>query len=130
MSTEFYWLAVALVTIISAARITRVVTFDAFPPARWLRDVWGDAMDAHDLTRGWAVLPFCQWCFSFWATLFVVTWADLSGVFDGEAITDSDLWAQFWWIMNGTMAASYLAAIFMTNDTDVSSNGVETEESD
>lgn len=119
MSTEFYWVAVALVTIISAARLTRLATFDVFPPARWLRDTWGDIMDAHDLTRGWMVLPFCQWCFSFWATLPVVLWGYFTDFHDA------------WWIVNGALAASYLAAIFMTNDTDVSSNGgVETEESD
>lgn len=106
MSPEFYWLAVALVTIVSSARLTRVVTFDVFPPARWLRNTWGDIMDRHSLTRGYVVLLFCQWCFSFWATLAVVLWGYLS---------DFD---EIWWIANGSLAASYLAAIFMTNDGD------------
>lgn len=108
MSTEFLWVAIALTTIISSARLTRVVTYDVFPPARWLRDTWGDLMDRSRFTQGYAVLLFCQWCFSFWATLGVVLWGHLSG-FD-----------TIWWVFNGTMAASYLAAIFMTHDGDVS----------
>lgn len=125
MSPEFYWVAVALVTIVSASRITRLLTFDVFPPARKLREIWGDVMDAHAATRGWVILFFCPWCMSFWATLAVVVWADLSGVYDGGAITDSDLWAQFWWIANGTLAASYLAAMLMVRDGD---NSTHTED--
>lgn len=106
MSLEFYWLAVAVVTVISASRITRVVTFDAFPPARWVRDTYADLMDRSGPTRGWALLLFCPWCFSPWATLGVILWGYFSG-FD-----------TLWWIINGSLAASYLAAIFMTQDGD------------
>lgn len=113
VSAEFYWLAIALVTIVSAARVTRVVTFDKFPPARWLRHAYGDLMDRTTLTRGWAVLPFCQWCFSFWATLPIVLWGWCSDFHTA------------WWIINGSLAASYLAAIFMTNDTDDSKDDAE-----
>lgn len=115
MSVEFFWVAVAVVTIISAARLTRLVTYDEFPPVRWAREKWADVMDRRALTRGWVVLAFCQWCFSFWATLPVVLW----GYF-----TD---WHEAWWLVNGTLAASYLAAIFMTNDTDDSGDDADEE---
>lgn len=121
MSTEFLWVAIALTTIVSSARLTRVVTFDVFPPTRWLRNAWGDLMDRASLTRGYAILLSCQWCFSFWATLGVVLWGYYSD------------WDEVWWIVNGSLAASYLAAIFMTNDTDDSTHDDsddETEESD
>jgi hypothetical protein len=116
VSTEFVWLAIALVTIGAAARVTRLVTFDVFPPTRWARTAWGDLMDEHDITRPWAVLPFCQWCFSFWATLPIVLWGYFTDFHDP------------WWIVNGALAGSYLAAIFMSNDGDVSNGGVEVDQ--
>lgn len=118
MNTEFYWVAVAITIIISSARLTRALVHDAFPPTLWLRTKWGDLMDRSPRTEPWANLMFCQWCASFWVTLFVVGAADLCGVFDGAGITDSPLWSMGWWILFGSLAASYLAAIFVTNDTD------------
>lgn len=118
MSTEFLWVAIALTTIVSSSRLTRVVTFDVFPPARWLRDAWGNLMDRSRLTQGYAILLFCQWCFSFWATLAVVLWGFLAD------------WNEVWWIINGSLAASYLAAIFMTNDTDTSTHDDDDEDED
>lgn len=115
MNEEFRWVGIVLFTIISAARVTRLVTFDVFPPTRWFRDAWGEVMDKHAITRPWAVLPYCQWCFSFWATLPIVLWGYFSDFHDP------------WWIVNGSLAASYLAAIFMSNDGDVSDGGVETD---
>lgn len=106
MSAEFFWLAVATVTIISSSRITRLLTFDDFPPIRWFRNTYADIMDKHTLTRGWVRLLFCPWCFSFYPTLAIVLW----GYF-----TD---FQPAWWLVNGAFAASYLAAIFMVNDTD------------
>lgn len=112
VSPEFYWVAVAVVTVVSASRITRLATVDKFPPARWVRDKYEDLTDGSD----WQWLMFCGYCFSFWATLLVVGWADLSGVFDGEPVAD---WmTPAWWLVNGTLAASYLAAVFMANDGD------------
>jgi len=108
MSEEFYWIAVAVVTVIASARLTRLVTYDVFPPTRWIREVWGEVMDRSAVTRGYAVLTYCQWCFSFWATLPLVLWG---------YYTD---FQPAWWLVNGSLAGSYLAAIFMTNDTDVS----------
>lgn len=102
MSAEFYWIAVAVVTVVSASRITRLLTFDKFPPIVWLRDKYADATDG----TGWQLLAFCAYCASFWVTAVIVLWGWL---------TD---WQTAWWLVNGISAASYLAAVFMVHDGD------------
>lgn len=116
MSTEFYWIAVVVTTIISASRLTRLAVADKFPPAVWVREKW--AMLTAD--TGWIWLFYCGYCFSFWATALVVGWADLAGIFDGRTAwgTNGDLARPIWWLFNGTMAAAYLAAVFMAHDGD------------
>lgn len=111
MITEFYWLAVALTTVVSASRLTRLATVDKFPPVRWARDKYADATDG----TGWQLLLFCGYCFSFWATALVVLWGCLSGVYD---VSGNGTPATVWWIVNGILAASYLAAILMAHDGD------------
>lgn len=120
MSPEFYWIAVAAVIITSASRLTRLATVDKFPPVKFVRDKYGDWTDKTPRRLGWQLLLFCGYCFSFWATLGVVVWADLVGIFDGRTAwgSDGDLAVPLWWIVNGTFGASYLAAILMANDGD------------
>lgn len=110
MSVEFYWLAVVATTIISAARLTRLATVDKFPPVKWLRTKYEDATDGSD----WQWLTLCGYCFSFWATAFVVGWGLCSGVYPGS--TGAGLPAAIWWVGNGALAASYLAAMVMAYD--------------
>lgn len=110
MSNEFYWLAVVATTIISAARLTRLMVADKFPPVKWIRDKYSDWTDATE----WWWLVNCGYCFSFWATAFVVVWGWLSGAYDGVS-GNAPL---IWWLVNGTLAASYLAAILMAHDGD------------
>lgn len=100
-----WWLAVALVTITSSARLARLATIDSFPPVKWLRDAYGAATDNKYLL-GWQELAYCPWCFSFWATLGVVLWGHLSG------------WCELWWVLNGALGGSYLAAILVAHDGD------------
>lgn len=114
MSTEFYWVAVALVTVISASRLTRLLVFDKFPPIKWVRDKYEDKTDG----SGWQWLALCGYCMSPWVTLFVVGWGLLSGVYGTDAYLD----AAPWWVFNGIFAASYLAAVFMAHDGDESDN--------
>jgi hypothetical protein len=115
VSTEFYWIAVVATTIISASRLTRLATWDKFPPVVWLRDKYADATDGN----GWQILAFCGYCASFWLTGLVVAWGLLSGVYapvSGNQYDNIPFTA--WWIVNGILAASYLAAILMAHDGD------------
>jgi hypothetical protein len=115
VSTEFYWTAVVLTTIVSASRLTRLATWDEFPPAKWLRYKYADATDG----TGWQLLAFCGYCASFWITGLVVLWGWLSGVYGPDPFGGtSDADYAVWWIVNGVLAASYLAAILMAHDGD------------
>lgn len=98
----FYWVMIAAVTITSASRLTRLLTFDKFPPVQWLRFKYADLTDG----SGWQLLAFCGYCASFWATAAVVAWGYLVE-FDTA-----------WWLVNGTLGGSYLAAILMAFDGD------------
>lgn len=113
MNSTMYWIAVAIITVIASARLTRLAVYDHFPPVMWLRNKYLDATDG----SGWQLLGLCGYCSSFWATLVVVVWADLSGVFEGWT-GDPNIWASAWWFLMGTLAASYLAASFVANDGD------------
>lgn len=120
MNVEFYWVAFAVVTIMSSARLTRLATWDHFPPVKAMREKFAEWTDTTDRRRGWQILAYCGYCFSFWATLVVVLWADAAGVLDGETVWGSsgDTAQPIWWIVNGVLGGSYLAAIVMANDGD------------
>lgn len=100
--SHFDWIAIALVSIASSARITRLLTYDAFPPVVRIRMWW----DKVTKDGEWALLAHCGYCASFWITLVVLGSGWLSD------------WAPAWWFVNGVFGASYLAAILMANDGD------------
>lgn len=118
--SEFQWVAFAAVAIVSSARLTRLATWDRFPPVEWARNKYVELTDKSDRTRAWQLLAFCAYCASFWLTALVVGWAYLAGVDDGETAWGSsgELAQPLWWTVNGTLAASYLAAILMVLDGD------------
>lgn len=92
--------AAIVVGILSAARITRLVTQDAFPPVAWIRGTW----DKHTENSSWNTLFHCHWCFSAWATLAVGLWGWLTDM------------QPAWWLFNGWLAASYIAAMVVERD--------------
>lgn len=100
--SEFHWIAVAILTVVSASRITRLLTYDKFPPIRWAREKYEDATDGSP----WQIIAYCPYCMAPWVSAGVV----LSGYF-------SD-WHEVWWLVNAIFAASYLAAILMVHDGD------------
>ncbi len=100
--SEFELVAIAVVTVLSSARLTRLATVDKFPPVKWFRDRYEKATE----DSGWDLLTMCGYCFSFWATAVVVAAGYLSE------------FHEVWWLVNGTLAASYAAAIVMANDGD------------
>jgi hypothetical protein len=100
--SEFEWVAAAIVSVVSAARITRLVTVDDLPPAKWLRHKYDELTGSSD----WSLLMFCGYCFGVWAGFGVVLWGWL---------VDFDT---AWWVFNGGMSVAYLAAILMAHDGD------------
>lgn len=99
--SEFYWVVIALVSVVSVARITRLFTYDDFPPLKWIRVQW---VKAFPEGSDWATLWVCPYCFSMYAAAFVLGWGYLSH------------WDLYWWLFNGWMAMSYAAAILMVRD--------------
>lgn len=112
MSTEFYWVAVTLTTIISASRFTRLATVDKFPPVKAMRDWYEDKTDG----SGWQWLTLCGYCFSFWATWPIIVWGLWADVYTSDTAVDPTVAQAAWWIVNGVMAATYLAGVFMAYD--------------
>lgn len=94
------WLIAFVVGSLSAGRITRLLTQDSFPPAVWLRMKWDDKTDDNQ----WNVLMHCHWCLSFWVTAPIGLWAWLSNLHT------------LWWVFNGIMAATYVAAMIVERD--------------
>lgn len=100
------WVGVALVIVLSAARMTRLWTYDDFPPVKAIRHGVFNFMAKRKWLRSWTPLTYCPYCVSFWITLAVV----LSGWL-------SD-WHIAWWVFNGSMGLSYLSAILTAHDGD------------
>lgn len=107
--TPFEWTAFAVVVVTSASRLTRLLTYDHFPPVRRFRDWYVNATDGND----WQLLMLCGYCMSFWVTLAVVLSANWIGVIHIEMS-----WKDMWWLLMGTLGASYIAAIMMAKDGD------------
>lgn len=101
MSIIDYLLA-AVVGVLSAARITRLITWDDFPPSMWVRDMW----DRITNENKWALLFHCPWCMGFWVTAAVA----LSGWY-----SDFHFW---WWMVNVIFGLSYVAAMIVIRDGD------------
>ena len=90
----------AFVGTIAAARITRLVVADSYPPAAWIRMRW-DAL-THD--GSWSELAHCGWCFSPYAAAVVFA----PGYFLH--------WPTWWYVVTCWLTASYLAGWFVFHD--------------
>ncbi len=100
MSDLFRDILAIIVVIVASARLTRLLTADSFPPIVWLRIKWDNLTDGSD----WNKLFHCHWCMSFWMTALVVLTGWLSELH------------LVWWLVFGTLAASYLAAMLVERD--------------
>jgi hypothetical protein len=115
LSPEFYWVAVALVTVVSVARITRLLVADKFPPIKYLRDIYEERTDG----TGWQWLALCGYCVAPWVTLVVLGTGLWAGIYSQYTERSYDnVGFTIWWLFNAWWAISYLAAILMSNDGD------------
>lgn len=106
IATVEVWHAILafFVGVIGAARLTRVVVYDDFPPAMRFR-IWWDTVTKDG---PWAKLVHCGWCFGFWATVAMV--ASFLVSFAHPALG----WA--WWLFWGVLAMSYLVSQYVHFD--------------
>lgn len=98
--SEFTYVAIAIVSITSASRITRLLTYDDFPPTVWVRNLW-DKITGHG---PYALLFHCGYCMGLWAAAVVLGWGYLC---DFDTV---------WWLFNSWLGVGYLAAILMAHD--------------
>lgn len=102
--TDVQWVFIAVVTVLSAARLARLVVHDHWPPVSWLRRHWDSAVPDRTDKDGWNLLLHCHLCFAVWSAFGVLLW----GYF-----TD---WNTVWWMVNAGLGASYAAAYVVTFD--------------
>lgn len=102
-----FLMAVAvLVAVVGVGRVSRILTYDDFPPAEWARLQW------LNLTRNrktgdngkWGKLAVCQWCATPWIMAVCIAWGGFSSLH----------WS--WWVFWGWMALSYAASIVIARD--------------
>lgn len=103
MANEIYLLCAVVVAIVSSARLTRLLVQDVFPPVMWVRNKW-DEWTETGWFENWNKLFHCHWCMSIWVTTAIVLWGWLSN------------WHISWWLVNGIIAMSYVAAMIVERD--------------
>lgn len=98
-------LLAVLVVVFGAGRLTRVLTYDLYPPTIALRSWWIGKVTKGN---GWAKLADCFWCASPWVTAIAI------GTFFLTPLQPWILWT--WWIFWGWLALAYVAAIVLARD--------------
>lgn len=98
-----WWAALlaAVVAIIGAGRLTRLLTTDTWPPVIRIR-VWWDGVTKDG---PWAALVHCLWCAAPW--FFLAALASFTVSFLHPILG----WA--WWLFWGWMAGSYLTSQYV-----------------
>jgi len=106
IGTLTWWQAIlaVVVGVVGAARLTRVIVIDDYPPSVALR-VWWDTITKDG---PWAKLVHCPWCLGPWATLAALVSFLVS--FSTPALG----WA--WWIFWGWLALSYWTSQYVYFD--------------
>lgn len=100
--TIFLYVAAAIIGTLAAARLTRLLTNDDFPPAVWVRIKW----DTITKDGSWSKLVHCPWCASPYISAIILLWGVLSHLH----------WS--WWLFCGWMAMSYAASWVVFHDED------------
>ena len=96
------WVTAAAVPvgIVAAARLTRLVTKDHWPPMSFVRRKYVQMTDGTE----WSVLAECPFCVAPYVVAADLAWA-----------MKSDL-GNRWWVFNGWLAASYAASLIVVRD--------------
>lgn len=98
----------ALLVTVAAARLTRLITQDVYPPAAWLRARWDDATSESD----WNDLLHCHWCLAPWVVLPLQAVAYFAL---GSALPPFHPW-HLVWLFCAWLTMSYLASWIVNND--------------
>jgi hypothetical protein len=104
-----WWLAAIVVGVGGAARFTRLIVHDEWPPTKAIREWWitktSRVWDNGTVVDGpWTKLATCHWCFGPWAMAAVM----LSAYFTN--------FHPAWWLFWGWLAAAYLTSWLVEHD--------------
>lgn len=103
----WWFLWAILVAALGVGRWTRLVTYDKFPPAMWVRQKWTDSVVKHN-HQAWNDLAYCPWCFGPWLTLICIGWF---------ALTFTAAWVAWaWWLFWGWGALAYVVSMIIVRD--------------
>ena len=108
LGLSLFWSAVItlLVAVGGAARATRLVVADDFPPVLWFRARWNYATREGTRFQHWNKLPHCPWCLGPWMTGLALLTGWLSD------------WHIAWFVFWGWLALSYLTSWIVFHDED------------
>lgn len=98
-------LLAVLVLVLGVARLTRVITYDQYPPTIAFRSWW-----IRRVTKGngWGKLADCWWCAAPWVM------APAIGVFFLTPLQPWILWT--WWIGLSWLSLAYVASMVIARD--------------
>lgn len=92
-----------VIAVLGVGRLTRIVTYDDYPPMIWLRSKWARLVKGGD----WAKLLTCGWC----ASPYLAAVCVAHGL-----VSFGRPWEASWWIFWGILALAYVAAMVFARD--------------
>ena len=105
--SEFWSTVITVaIAIVGAARFTRLMVNDDFPPVLWFRARWNWWTRDGSRFESWNKLLQCPWCFGPWAAALALGTGWLSG------------WHWVWFVFWGWLAASYATSWIVFHDED------------
>lgn len=109
LENPFLTILVVATFALGVGRLSRVITWDAFPPSIRLRELWVKATSSADGTPGpWGKLFTCFWCLTPWLMLGSMAWFAVGMLVPWIAIA--------WWVFWGWLALSYLSSMLIARD--------------
>ena len=101
-------LVVSVLVVVTAARLTRLLTQDAYPPTAWLRSKWDGWTEGSD----WNMLLHCHWCLAPWMVLPLLVAARFALA---DHLPPFHPWQLLWMFMLW-LTLSYAASWVVNND--------------
>lgn len=94
-----------LTAVLGVGRLTRLITYDDYPPTAWFRRWW-----IQKVTRGngWGKLADCQWCCAPWIMLVCIGWFLLGPV------SPAFVWS--WWLFWSWLGLAYAVSMVVVRD--------------
>lgn len=110
------WLGILAVAaaVLGVGRLARVITYDEYPPAEWLRRKLTkllaplDRRSARSGLSPWSKIATCFWCATPWVMLFAIGWFFLGLVVPWIAVV--------WWVFWSWLGLSWVSSIILARD--------------